>query len=261
MINIKYIQSTINEKKYLEALREIENSFSEATAFEKIVLYDYQSRIFLELNKFCSAENCLKNAITLLENEDNNHRLYIKFLQSIAFLLARQNKYEEAINYAKKELNYVRNKFPNNIVKIENIIVTIANYYCELGDFDTAKKLNNDVIKYYTENKGRNSLVVSECLNNIGHILEKEGLKEDSISFFEEALQIRNELLGVHRDTAFTLLNLGIVLATLGRYQLASRHLLEARKMYRALEMEDSQYFSECEKNIQLCWDAVVTPC
>ncbi|MBQ2476755.1 MAG: tetratricopeptide repeat protein, partial [Desulfovibrio sp.] len=105
----------------------------------------------------------------------------------------------------------------------------------------------------YEKADGRQSLGVSTCLNNLGRIYENMGDSEKGVKLLKESAQIRQDLLGVHPDTAFSLLNYGTGLAALGHFGEASEALARCQAVYRELGMEESPYAKACAENLAHC--------
>ncbi|MBQ7585346.1 MAG: tetratricopeptide repeat protein [Desulfovibrionaceae bacterium] len=259
----KQIRTYLQERKYAEAEKlclDLETTSKQPQ--EKILLYDFFSRIFRETGRLVESEEYLRKELALAQELYEPSDLTIaNILRNLSMTLDLQQKYQEAIPYAEKALSILRTVLPNDDQRITDAMVALGKHHYELGRFALAKDFLNEALERYTAKSGRHSLGVSACLNNLGRILENEGENEQSIPYFSEASMIRRDILGTHPDTAFALLNFGTALAGIGSYKEAAQVLIECRDMYLNLGLEDSPYLEACRENLMLCWNAVCTPC
>ncbi|MCR5813876.1 MAG: tetratricopeptide repeat protein [Desulfovibrio sp.] len=182
-------------------------------------------------------------------------------LHNVAMTLDCAGKFAEAIPYAEEEVAILRKTLKDDDKRLADALLALAKHHYEQGHFALARDMLDDCLLRYSKISGRKSLGVSACLNNQGRILENLGENEAAIPLYAEACAIRQELLGTHEDTAFTLLNYGTALAALGRYREAAEQLLACKDMYLALGLEDSPYLQAARDNLMLCWNKVCTPC
>ncbi|MCR5562779.1 MAG: tetratricopeptide repeat protein [Desulfovibrio sp.] len=229
---------------------------------ERIVYYDQRAALLRATRRLPEAEELCHTALSLAETifDADDVRL-ARVLHNYSMTLDMEQKYEEAIPLAERELAILRKRLPPDSLEITDSVVALAKHHYELGRFTLAREMLEEAIKNYTEKGGRESIGVATCLNNLGRILENKGYNEEAVPLFEEASALREKLQGAHPDTAFTLLNYGTCLAGVGRYKDASQVLIKCRDMYLELGMDDSPYLQAARDNLMLCFNAVMVPC
>ena len=125
-------------------------------------------------------------------------------------------------------------------------------------DLDGAEELllkARDVFEKQPGNESR--MDVSTCLNNLGRIREERGDLEQGIALHRQAAAIRKELLGDHTETAFSLGNLGVALATAGQWQEAVDTLQEALDCYARAGHTSGPDIEGYRKNLEICRHAL----
>ena len=127
----------------------------------------------------------------------------------------------------------------------------------QVGLLDEAESLTREAMAIWEHLFGHRSVEVSTCLNNLGRIEEERGHLEKGIALHKEAVSIRKELLGNHRETAFSLGNLGTALATAGRWQEAADTLKEALDCYAAAGVTSGFEIEGYRANLALCHKAL----
>ncbi len=127
----------------------------------------------------------------------------------------------------------------------------------QVGQLDEAEALTREAMGIWERRFGHRSVEVSTCLNNLGRIEEERGHLEQGIALHKEAVSIRKELLGTHRETAFSLGNLGTALATAGHWQEAVDTLEEALACYAAAGVTSGFEIEGYRANLALCRKAL----
>ena len=84
---------------------------------------------------------------------------------------------------------------------------------------------------------------------------------DEALALHAEASSIRKEILGMHKDTAFSLGNYGAALAGNEQWQEAASVLMDAIVMYSQLDMDESPYARACRENLDVCRRATMKPC
>ena len=97
----------------------------------------------------------------------------------------------------------------------------------------------NDVLPTYRERLGDHPFTAT-ILNNLSNNYRDLGKIEATEQYVEEALKIRLKLLGVHRDTAKSLFDLGMVLKEKGEFQEAKTYLEKCKEMQEEVADDDS---------------------
>ena len=118
-------------------------------------------------------------------------------------------------------------------------------------DLDGAEALLLKARDVFEKQSGDESRMdVSTCLNNLGRIHEERGDLEQGIALHRQAVAIRKELLGDHTETAFSLGNLGVALATAGQWQ-------EALDCYARAGHTTGPDIEGYRKNLEICRHAL----
>ncbi len=256
------IRTEIAERKFTQAEEHLRALLPDLQGEENILGMDLLCGILRatqRLEEACEvARQELAKARTCLTDKD---LMLANVLHNVAMTLDMAGQFAEAVPYAEEEVAILRKTLRDDDPRLTDAILALGKHHYEQGHFALARDMMEECLARYTKQSGRKSLGVSACLNNLGRILENLGDNEASLPLFAEACAIREELLGSHEDTAFTLLNYGTALAALGRYQEASEKLLACKDMYLALGLTDSPYLEACRDNLMLCWNKVCTPC
>lgn len=127
----------------------------------------------------------------------------------------------------------------------------------QVGQLDEAEKLTKEAMGIWERRFGHRSVEVSTCLNNLGRIEEERGHLEKGIALHRESVSIRKELLGDHRETAFSLGNLGTALASAGHWQEAVDTLEEALACYASAGVTTGFEIEGYRANLDLCRKAL----
>ncbi|MEG6503555.1 DUF4125 family protein, partial [Desulfovibrio sp. 1214_IL3152] len=88
---------------------------------------------------------------------------------------------------------------------------------------------------------------------NLGRLYEERGLLAAGIDWHRQAVSLRRKVCGEHEDTAFSLGNLGVALASDGQWSEAARTLEEAVACYDRLGKGRSVEAESYRKNLDLC--------
>ena len=220
----------------------------------RILVLETLVRILRQDGRLAEAEKACRQEVALLEKMfGKGHAHVAPPLHNLSMLLGMQGRHEEAIPVSDEELAIVTASQPAESTAIADALVALAEHHYELSRFDVAELLVQRALDVYEKADGRQSLGVSTCLNNLGRIYENMGDNEMGVKFLRESAQIRQDLLGVHPDTAFSLLNYGTGLAALGRFGEAAEALARCQAIYRELGMEESPHAKACAENLGLC--------
>ncbi|MFC4677863.1 DUF4125 family protein [Desulfovibrio legallii] len=96
------------------------------------------------------------------------------------------------------------------------------------------------------------------CLNNLARLREEHGDAREGIDLHRQALALRQRLLGeCHEDTAFSLGNLGVALASDGQWAEAADTLARALDCYGRLGRADGPEAQGYRHNLEVCRQAL----
>lgn len=223
----------------------------------RVLLLDQKAKALTALGRPADAAATCLEELPLMEQLFGPEHLHVaNVLHNLSMYLGGDNRHEEALPYSERELAIVRALVPGSSREAD-ALVSLAEHVYELGRFEEADVQLKRALDIYEKNDGRKSLGVSTCLNNLGRSSEHQGNLEKGCAYLEEAAKIREELLGVHPDSAFTLLNYGTSLAGLGQYLKAAQTLAHCCAVYEALGMSDSPYAEAARKNLDICASAL----
>ena len=223
----------------------------------RVLLLDQKIKALTGLNRVDEAIATCQEELPLMEQLfDPEHPHVANILHNLSMYLGASNRHEEALPYSERELAIVR-KHAQGSSREADALVSLAEHVYELSRFAEADTILKEALALYERNEGRRSLGVSTCLNNLGRSSENQGRNEEGVTYLEEAASIREELLGVHPDSAFTLLNYGTALAATGQYLKAAQTLAHCAALYEALQLSDSPYAAAARKNLDICASAL----
>lgn len=219
---------------------------------QRILLRDIEARALAALERYVEAEEAAREELSLLEELfGTEHPHLIPALHNLSRILGSEEKHAEALPISERELALIGKFLPREQDRHADALVGLAEHQYELSRFDAAEQLVEQALALYRESGNR--LGISTCLNNLGRIYENRNENERGVGYLREASALREELLGRHPDTAFTLLNYGTGLAGTGKYPEASTVLERAARMYEELGLSESRYAQACRQNLELC--------
>ncbi len=223
----------------------------------RVLLLDQKAKALTALNRPSDAAEVCREEVPLMAGIFGEEHLHVaNCLHNLSMYLGADGRHAEAVPVSERELAMVRRLAPGTSREAD-ALVTLAEHIYEQSRFADADVLLLQAMELYEKNEGRRCLGVSTCLNNLGRSSENQGKCEQGVRYLEEAAGIRDELLGVHPDAAFTFLNYGTGLSALGEYEKGSRALAQCVAIYEALGMEDTEYCKAARKNLHTCLDAM----
>lgn len=95
------------------------------------------------------------------------------------------------------------------------------------------------------------------CYNNLGRLNEERGQYERGIAWHRQAVALRRKLRGQHPDTAFSLGNLGVALASAGQWEEAVRILEECLACYAHCGRTGGYEVEGYRRNLEVCRQAL----
>jgi tetratricopeptide (TPR) repeat protein len=131
----------------------------------KINTLKLSSIIAVNAMDYSKAENELKNIEEFIKiNVDFNHRDLARFYIEYATVLAKQNKFDEAIPHLKKSIHYLIPSFPEKEIKQEDLYAetTFIDAFDLIASIFSIKIQNENALHFYEL-----SYKVEELLNNL----------------------------------------------------------------------------------------------
>ncbi len=215
-----------------------------------------------EQGDIAGAVDAAQAQVTLLEQLFGaDHPHVAAALHNLALLLSRRGLHPQALHCGQREVDILRAACPAGDVRIADALVNFSSQHYVLHHFDEAESLLREALRLYEQAQGRRCMGVSTCLNNLGRICENRGEMARGVALHAEASSIRKEILGMHKDTAFSLGNYGAALAGNEQWQEAASVLMDAIVMYSQLDMDESPYARACRENLDVCRRATMKPC
>lgn len=223
----------------------------------RVLILDLKTKALAALNRPGEAcDACREEAVLMEELFGRDHPHVASVLHNLAMFLGACNKHDQAQHFAEHELAIIQKAAPGTSREAD-ALVNLAEHIYEQSKFAEADVHLLRALELYEQNDGRRSLGVSTCLNNLGRSAENQGDNEKGVKYLEEAASIREELLGVHPDCAFTLLNYGTGLSALEEFEKGAKALAHALAIYDQLGMLETPYAKAARKNLNVCLDAL----
>lgn len=117
-----------------------------------------------------------------------------------------------------------QSKNTSNMMRIAEVWYLSGKGLLTMGDPKRASEHFNKAIVFYQDIKP-NSIELANVFHNLGYSYKRDGKNEQAITYYNQALKIKNEVLGkYHPDTAATLNNIAIVYKNMNNFE-------EARKI------------------------------
>ena len=179
-------------------------------------------------------------------------------LQNLGRLYLAAGQVEKSIAVSREAVDGLRAAFGEDHPLVAGALLRLSACLYMQRDLDGAEELllkARDVFEKQPGNESR--MDVSTCLNNLGRIREERGDLEQGIALHRQAAAIRKELLGDHTETAFSLGNLGVALATAGQWQEAVDTLQEALDCYARAGHTSGPDIEGYRKNLEICRHAL----
>ncbi len=161
--------------------------------------------------------------------------------------IARElGNWDLAIADLEQVLSLSRTYLPANNLNEFEALNGLANYYHDVGDFETAESYYLQVLEHPLSEQDPNKMTV--VLNNLGSLYEDMQQYQQALPMFEEAVAIRLENFGANSSRYATYINnLGRLLIQLNRFEESQIYLQEALAIRRAELPVDHPYTIDVE--------------
>jgi tetratricopeptide (TPR) repeat protein len=143
-------------------------------------------RLYLSVGRFEAAEKVLMNALDEFGSMSNIHNL-------LGVTYHRQSKFVDAIEQFTKAL-----KINNSFIEAG---LNLAATFCDLGKYDDARAVFNDIIAKTPPNKKQPDLVMGRLANyhaSSGKLYEQCGLVNEALAEYRKALTLYEKLPDVN---------------------------------------------------------------
>ena len=139
-------------------------------------------------------------------------------LNSLAFHLSQQNKFEESESIHRELLAARRRKHGDDHLYVAQTLANLSTAVRRRGDPAEAEKLQAEAVQIWRKKVGPDSTMLAQGLGNLGLAQMAAGRHSEAEKSFRDAIQILMKSLGPwHRDVAITEINLVTVLSIMGR--------------------------------------------
>lgn len=204
--------------------------------------------------RVAEAETHLREALGLLEQMFGPAHPYVAgMLLNLALILRDRNAGDEALALSGRAVSILRGQEPPNAPLLAEALVNLSSHHYDRGDFDAAEANLTEAMALWEGVAGRRSMGVSTCLNNLGRIRENQGRTAEGVALHAEAVNIRQEVLGEHTETAFSLGNYGVALAGDGQWEKACTTLADCVAMYERLGKGTAPHVQQYRQNLEIC--------
>lgn len=229
------------------------------TPLYRALALDGLGRALFEQGRQKEAIDAIEEAVALLrEHQGAKDPVTCGALQNLGRLYLAAGQVDKALAVGREAVEGLRAGFGDDHPLVAGAMLRLsANLYTQ-GDLDGAEDLLLKARAAFEKQSDKQSrLDVATCLNNLGRIHEERGDPITGIDLHRQAVAIRKELLGDHADTAFSLGNLGVALATMGRWQEAVDTLQEALDCYARAGRSSGPDIEGYRKNLEVCRHAL----
>ena len=240
----------------IDALEKLAARYPEDPLCRALVL-DGVGRANFALQQPEAAIRALEDSVDLLRSTlGANAPMTLGAMQNFAHAMLGMGKVEESLAIGRESLHLTVEVCGPDSPQVAEAQLRLSAAYYRKRDFDRAESLMRKA-KEIWEKQGFCVPQLGVCLNNLGRICEERGQISEGIALHRQALALRRELLGEHDETAFSLGNLGVALASDGQWGEAVASLQAAVEMYDRLGLGNGDEAQGYKKNLELCLRAM----
>lgn len=177
-------------------------------------------------------------------------------LQNLARLYLLAGRSESCILLGQEVLTGVEQALGSGHAETARAMQNLAAAHYELKHWDRAESLLLRA-KGIWESQPSPVPELAVCYNNLGRLNEERRLYAQGIDWHRLAVALRRQLLGDHPDTAFSLGNLGVALASAGQWDEAARTLEDCLACYARCHRTSGYEVEGYRRNLELCRKAL----
>ena len=220
----------------------------------KALALDGLGRAVFEQGRQAEAIEAIEAAVSLLrERQGVQDPATCGALQNLGRLYLAAGQVEKSIAVSREAVDGLRAGFGEDHPLVAGAMMRLSACLYMQRDLDGAEALLLKARDVFEKQSGDESRMdVSTCLNNLGRIHEERGDLEQGIALHRQAVAIRD-----HTETAFSLGNLGVALATAGQWQEAVDTLQEALDCYARAGHTTGPDIEGYRKNLEICRHAL----
>lgn len=225
----------------------------------KALALDGLGRAVFEQGRQEEAIEAIETAVALLrEHQGAQDPTTCGALQNLGRLYLAAGQLDKSIAVGREAVDGLRAGFGDEHPLLAGAMLRLSACLYMQRDLEGAEELLVKAREVLEKQPGEQArLDVATCLNNLGRICEERGDVHKGIDLHRQAVAIRKELLGDHTETAFSLGNLGVALATAGQWQEAVDSLQEALDCYARAGHTSGPDIEGYRKNLEICRHAL----
>ncbi|MDY3811071.1 tetratricopeptide repeat protein [Desulfovibrio sp. PG-178-WT-4] len=227
----------------------------------RAVCLDGLGRALFALRRPVEALDALEQSLRLLRGQADASRSSLPLLpgvmQNLAHVRLALGRAEESLALGREAAQLAEQIFGPDSPRLAGALLRLSAAYYRGRDFDEAERLMLRAKAIWEAQDGPVPPELGVCLNNLGRICEERGQFTEGIALHRRAVALRRELLGEHEDTAFSLGNLGVALASDGQWEEAAAVLAEAMGLYTRLGKGESPEAVGYRANLAVCREAL----
>ena len=218
---------------------------------------DGVGRAHFALQRPDAAVKALEDSVELLRSTlGATAPMTLGAMQNLAHALLGIGKIDESLALGREALHLTVEVCGPDSPQVAEAQLRLSAAYYRKRDFDRAESLMRKA-KEIWEKQGFCVPQLGVCLNNLGRICEERGQLSEGIALHRQAVALRRELLGEHEETAFSLGNLGVALASDGQWAEAAATLQASVAMYGRLGLGGGDDARGYKKNLDVCLQAM----
>lgn len=227
----------LNLGRYPESRRRIESALAIQRSLGEVSQVaeslELLGRLHRREGRFDESRHALDEALSL-------HHAHPGTVGAHASALSELARLENALgNYEAAERLYVRSLelhgSGQRSLEVAGILHGLSSVYRDLGRYDEAEQLLEEVIEIQVERLGPNHLTVGATFNTLGRIYRSQGRYGQAEASLKQAVSIYDAILGPdHVATASPKTNLAIVYGSIGEYDRACELFEEILAIRRA---------------------------
>ena len=182
--------------------------------------------------------------------------LTLGVMQNLAYLRLELGDIEGSAALGQEAVRGCEAAFGTRSARVASALLHLSAAYYRKKDWDAAEErlmLARGIWEELARATGVPDQQMGTCLNNLGRLYEERGLPEQGIALHRQAVALRQSVLGDHEDTAFSLGNLGVALASAGQWDEAASTLEAAVACYARLGKSAGPEAESYRKNLDLC--------
>jgi eukaryotic-like serine/threonine-protein kinase len=180
------------------------------------------------------ADKWVRLAASAIRRMGGDDDLTARLANAHALVLLRSGKYRDARDEARRAVRLIEGLRPATPLRLASALNTLSQVLHSLGDYEEAKLQVERAIALFEHELGEDHPKVGLLIYNLAGELEDQGRHEESLQLLTRALSTFERAGEQTPHIPVAHATVGRVLAQLGRYDEANRHLLRATALAEA---------------------------